>query len=1053
MGMKYSSKLTRVAAAVALSLTMAGNAIANDTTSGIRGRVIDQSGNIASDAVVTITHLPSGTTKTLEVNNTGTFLANGLRVGGPYTVTVKDASGTKTLENIFLSLGEVQALTVGLESQESVESIVVTGTLTNSNYGEKGPASNFSLTDLENAPAMNRDIKDLVRIDPRVYVNEADNDGIQCAGASSRFNSLTLDGIRANDNFGLNRNGYPTIRQPFSYDAIDQVAVELAPFDVQYGGFTACNINAVTKTGTNEFHGGMFYDYTSDSLTGDKIADDKVAIGDFTQERYGFTVGGPILEDQLFFFVAYEHLDGADLFDRGPEGSGRAVEVAGFSQDEYNEILDIAQNIYGYQPGENISSRANEDDKLLVKLDWQISDEHRATLVYNYNDGNQTNEADNDADEFEFSDHYYEQNAKLESFIVSLFSDWSDNFSTELRVGHSELDQSVTPLGGLGFGEVQIRTGEKVNGRGTGPTVYLGADDSRHANKLNYKTDTIRVAGKYLWGDHIFTAGYELESFDVFNLFVQEALGEYRFDSIDDFRNGIAARITYENARNTNNPDDAAAKFKYTAHTVYLQDEYYFIDYDLTVTAGVRYDWYTSDDLPPENTTIEDVYGFSNQQNMDGRDLIQPRLGFNWMVDDQLEVRGGVGLYSGGNPNVWISNSYSNNGVIQLENRDESGTPLFDMQWTGEGRPIHDIPQHLYDNVANGIGRNGGVNLMDPDFEIPSEWKYALGATYTFENDYVLMADFLYSDKQDAAIISDISRVRTGDLAPDGRPIYDSVNGRRQDFMLTNVQGDSGYSSTFSLALSKTHDFGLDWSVSYAYTESKEVSPMTSSVAFSNYANIATSDPQNPGVTTSNYEIPHRFTFRLGYSHEFFENYATKINVFGTINEGRPYSYVLDNGFAFGDTVGFVERHLMYIPTGPDDSNVVFGPDFDKDAFFAFLEDRGLDKFGGQIMNRNSLSSQWWTKIDLQVTQELPGFAEGHEANAYFIIENLGNLIDSGEGLMYETAFPRAQDAISFGGIENGKYLYDEFNANNVNQTVVSDASLYQIRIGIRYKF
>lgn len=1051
--MKYSSKITRVAAAVALSLTMAGNAIANDTTSSIRGRVIDQSGNIASDAVVTIVHGPSGASKTIEVNDTGTFLANGLRVGGPYTVTVKDASGTKKLENIFLSLGEVQALTVGLESQENIESIVVTGTLTNSNYGEKGPASNFSLTDLENAPAMNRDIKDLVRIDPRVYVNEADNDGIQCAGASSRFNSLTLDGIRANDNFGLNRNGYPTIRQPFSYDAIDQVAVELAPFDVQYGGFTACNINAVTKTGTNEFHGGMFYDYTSDSLTGNKIGDESVTVGAFTQERYGFTVGGPILEDQLFFFIAYEHLDGADLFDRGPVGSGRAVEVADFTQEKYNEILDIAQNVYGYEPGDNLSSRPNEDDKLLIKLDWQISDDHRATLVYNYNDGNQTSESDGDADEFEFSNHYYEQSAKLESFIVSLFSDWTDNFSTEIRVGHSELDQSVTPLGGLGFGEVQIRTGELVNGRPSGSTVYLGADDSRHANKLNYKTDTLRISGKYLWGDHVFSAGYELETFDVFNLFVQEALGEYRFDTIEDFRNGIASRITYENARLTNNPDDAAAKFKYSANTVYLQDEYYFIDYDLTVTAGLRYDWYTSNDLPAENTAIEEIYGFSNQQNMDGRDLIQPRVGFNWMVDDQLEVRGGFGLYSGGNPNVWISNSYSNNGVIQLENQDRTRTPLFDMQWTGSGRPIHDIPQHLYDAVANGEGRNGGVNIMDPNFEIPSEWKYALGATYTFENDYVLMADILYSDKQDAAIISDITRQRTSELAPDGRPIYESINGRSQDFMLTNVKGDSGHSTTFSLALNKSHDFGLDWSVSYAYTESKEVSPMTSSVAFSNYL-AATTDPENPGVTTSNYEIPHRFTFRVGYSHEFFDNYATKFSLFGTINEGRPYSYVFDgNGGAFGDSVGFIDRHLIYVPTGPDDDKVVFGPDFDKDAFFAFVKERGLDKYSGQIMDRNSLSSQWWTKLDFQITQELPGLMDGHKANAYLIIENLGNLLDSGEGLMYETSFPRAQDAIGFGGIENGKYLYNSFNASKVNQTVVSDASLYQIRIGVRYKF
>jgi hypothetical protein len=197
---------------------------------------------------------------------------------------------------------------------------------------------------------------------------------------------------------------------------------------------------------------------------------------------------------------------------------------------------------------------------------------------------------------------------------------------------------------------------------------------------------------------------------------------------------------------------------------------------------GLRYDWYTSGDKPAENPLIEEVYGFSNQQNLDGADLLQPRLGFNWNVDGSMEVHGGIGLYSGGNPNVWISNNYSNDGVTQIEIQDRSGTSLFDMAWTGAGRPIYDIPQELYDSVAAGEGRNGGVNLLDPDFEVPSVWKYALGTSYQFESGYLASADLLYSDYQDAAIVRDISRVQVG-TAIDGRPIYGSVNGRSQDFM------------------------------------------------------------------------------------------------------------------------------------------------------------------------------------------------------------------------------------------------------------------------------
>lgn len=228
-------------------------------------------------------------------------------------------------------------------------------------------------------------------------------------------------------------------------------------------------------------------------------------------------------------------------------------------------------------------------------------------------------------------------------------------------------------------------------------------------------------------GEHNLTAGYEHENFDIYNLFIQEAAGEYRFSSIENFEQGVADRIIYENASGTNNILDAAAEFSYDIDTLYVQDEYTFANVDLTVVAGLRYDRYSSDDKPVANTDFTTAYGFSNQHTMDGLDLLQPRLGLSWNVDDNLELHGGVGLYSGGNPNVWISNNYSNNGVIQIEANDYSGTPLFDMDWTGIGAPIFDVPQSLYNQVASGDGSLGGVNMMDPDFEIPSVWKYALG--------------------------------------------------------------------------------------------------------------------------------------------------------------------------------------------------------------------------------------------------------------------------------------------------------------------------------------
>jgi hypothetical protein len=1018
--------------------------MAADTTSAsIRGNVVTASGELVSGAVITVTDTRTGTVKSFNSNESGSFNVRGLPVGGPYTIVVNDSAGSQTKENIFLSLGDT--LNVSLNLTQAMETIAVTGSRIHSSAGEKGPSANFGLADLQGAPAINRDIKDLVRIDPRIYINESRGDGIQCAGASPRFNSFTVDGIRTNDNFGLGTSGYPTIRIPFSYDSISQVNVELAPFDVQYGGFTACNINAVTKSGTNEFKGGFFYDYTSDSLRGDELEGDKIDSGDFNEKRFGFNVGGALIQDKLFFFASYEKLEGADTFDRGVEGSNTAVPVAGFSQAQYDEIVQISRDVYGYTPGGVVSSLPVEDEKIMAKLDWYINDDHRAALIYNFNDGNTIRESDGDSNEFEFSDHYYDQYAEFKSFVTSLNSDWSDDFSTEIRYGSSEFLQTVTPLGGTDFGEVRINTS---NADGARATVYLGADDSRHSNRLTYDTDTFKIAGTYLVGDHIITGGYEYEQLDVFNLFVQHTEGEFRFDSIDDYRNGIAARVYYDNAGGTNNPNDAAAEFGYEIHTAYVQDEYYDFENDLTVTFGLRYDWYKSDDLPLENPEIEALYGFSNKQNLDGEGLVQPRLGINWQPLEELEVRGGIGLYSGGNPNVWLGNNYQNNGITLIKTQ-ERGVDLFNTPLTNGGTPIFEVPQGQFDDVAAGNGRAGGVNVLDPDFEVPSEWKYAIGATYYFEDDYVLMADYLYTDVKDAAVIRDISRVDTGVDAPDGRPIYDSVNGRSQDFMLTNVKGDSGYRKSFSLALSKSHDFGLDWTLAYAFTETKEVSPMTSSVAFSNYLNNTT-DPENPGLGTSNYEIPHRFTLKVSYSHEFFDNYATKFSVFGSANEGRPYSYTFDGGSQFGDSVGFVDRHLAYIPSGPSDPKVVFADSFDQDAFFAYVDSEGLKR--GEVMERNSINSDWWTKFDIKITQEFPGFSPDHKASAFFVIENFGNFLNDDWGVMYETSFPRAQEIIDASINDSGQYVFNEFITPQ-GQTRVADASIWEMRMGVKYDF
>ena len=1042
--------LSRIAGALVVALGLSTSVIstdvvANTTTSALKGQVVGPQGNAAVGTKVTIVHVPSGTKKVATVNSSGLFTAKGLRVGGPYKVIVdSDTFKDTELKDIFLTLGETYPVNVELESPDNIETIVVTGRSISKFGGSASPSSHFNAEDLANMPAINRDLKDIVRADPRVYVDESRDDAIQCGGGSPRFNSLTLDGAKMNDNFGLNGNGYPTTRVPFSYDAIDQVSVELAPFDVKYGSFSACNINAVTKSGTNEVHGGFFYDYTNDSLKGDSIEGEDVALGSFSEKRYGVHVGFPILEDKLFAFVSYEKLEGAEIFVYPPLGNQ-------ISQTDVDRVISAAQTVYGYDAGGMPGNMPVEDEKLILKLDWNINDSHRASFVYNYNDGFKLDQSDEWA--LTLDSHFYESGAELKSFVASLYSDWTDNFSTQMSYGEIDLQNRQRSLDAdSSFGEVQIRH--------NGSTIFLGPDDSRQSNEMYWDNKTFKISGNYYLDEHTITAGYEYESLTAFNLFMQHTDGEFRFNSIEDFEAGLADRIYYNNSAGTNNPADASQEFTYDVHTFYLQDEFTFTDIDATLLFGLRYDMYKSSDQPRYNSQFEDRYGFANNATFDGISILQPRVGFNWNVDDNLEVRAGVGLYSGGNPNVWLSNSFSNDGLVQVGLREynvdlvedaDGNVDLFANNWTDQGTPIFGIPQAMYDEIASldEQSGDGSVNAIDPDFDVPAEWKYSIGATYRTDDGYSFTADLLFSQKVDSATVKDAGIQYSGEVAPDGRPLYESVAGRTSEYVLTN-SGKDGKATVLSFGVHKSFDFGLDATFGYSYTSSEDANPMTSSVAGSNYGNLATIDALNPTMATSDYEIPHRFTMTLNYSVQLIDNLDTKISLFGQASDGRPYSYTFDSSDrGFGDSNWNGSRQLLYIPT-MDDANVVYGDDFDKAAFDAFVASEGLTR--GEIQGRNAHNADWWTTFDLKITQEIPGFMDGHKGSAYFTIKNIGNLLNDDWGVMRKGSFV-GHRMVEASINDAGQYVYEEFNAGNEEQDIQNDPSLWEVRVGISYKF
>ena len=1053
-------------AMTAISAAYIQVAEAQVTSSSIRGSVTTEAGAGINDASVRIVDSRTGQATTTTTNASGQFQARGLNVGGPFNVEVT-APGYQDVRitDVFAPLGETVDLPLQLAAvQEDVsmqETIVITANALDFIETAIGPNATFDLSDLQNSPAINRDLRDIIEQDPRIYIDQSFGDGVQCAGASPRFNSLTVDGVSLNDGFGLNANGYPGQQMPFPFDAIQNVAVELAPFDVQYNGFTACNINAVTKSGANEFHGSVFINYTDDNLRGDKTEGQTITSDPFRERRYGGTLSGPIIKDRLFFFGAYERFRGpGSSIDRGVEGSGAGTEVVGFTQEDFDRIQNAAINTYGYNPGGVPSTSDTYNEKYLIRIDGNITDNHRASFTYNYDEGLSLAESDGDANEFEFSNHLYQRGAETMTYSAQVFSNWTDALSTEFRISKNEVDFTQASLDGAVFGEVQIRD--------DGNTIYLGSDDSRHANDLNYDVWTYKALANYQVSSHLITAGFERQEYDVFNLFIQEAEGEFRFDSIADFEAGIVDRLTYENASGSNDINDGAASFTYEINSLYAQDAWEIVP-GMELTFGLRYDYYTSDDLPPANPNFEATYGFSNAQNLDGKDLLMPRFGFNWEVNSDLDLRAGVGLYSGGNPNVWIANNYSNNGVVLAEyfhdidfsNPDNAfypaGGSIFDATHvadeSGEGRALFGIPETAFNHVANATS-DGPVNVLDPDFDIPSEWKFAVGATYDFDlpgifgQDYTVMADYLASQTKDGAAVVSLSSTQVG-TAPDGRPIYTGAVGFSGDIQLTNFDG--GTTQVLSVALEKEYeDLGLDWSIAYAFTDAEDANPMTSSTAASNFFNFATTDPNNPSEATSNYEIPHRFSAKVSWEGELIGDNLTRATLTGFAWQNRPFSFTYnrDSAEVFGD--GRTSRHLLYVPTGASDSLVTFADSFDQDAFFAYVDQyESLSR--GSIAERNGEEGQWSNRFDLKLSQEF-GVGAG-KAKGFVTLQNLGNLLNDEWGTFYQAGFPQTVQIVEVSGINDaGQYVYENFTARDPERRQ-TDASLWQVRVGVEYEF
>lgn len=1091
----------------AMSVAMVQTAEAQVTTSSVRGVVTDQNGAAVAGATAVVTHTPSGTTSTATTNEVGVFSARGLRVGGPYTVAVSgDNFAPVEVTDIYVALDETYPLAIPVETRADtavMDTIVITAAqLGVLNLDEAG-ATAFGQADIAKIATVDRDIADIAVLSPFANVNTQSGGAkeLTIAGANNRYNSLTIDGIPLNDRFGLNANGYPTQRSPIPYDAIDQLTLQVAPMDVESNGFTGGTINAVTKSGTNEFHGSAFYEYTDDSMAGDTAGDEDFSSQVFEEKTFGFELGGPIIEDKLFFYGAYEKFESIDPIQTGP--ADRDV-----TQAQVDEIAAIAQSVYGFDAGANFSKPPVEEEKFLANLDWNINNDHRFKFTYMHNEGslireqNGNNFAGGSRTALGLTSAWYNRTEEVDSYVGQIFSDWTNNFSTEFKLAFTTQATGQNSLNGAEFPSIAVEVFQPGGTLNDTTNIVFGPDRFRHGNELDQEFFQLKAKGEYVTGDHTITFGYEREAVDVDNLFAQNAEGSYLFapdrdadgnvivdgsgdvvtTGVDNFRNGVVANLLYNNAI-TNNENDLRAIFGYAVDSLYIQDTWNVRD-DLTLTGGLRYDMYSQTDGEIRaNANFLAATGFTNTKDYDDLDgVLLPRLSFDWQPTEELKVRGGVGRFSGGSPNVWISNSFSNDGVIS-DSANARGP--FTFPFTPDAATGQYIPQAQLDDLAS-TAPNGSVNALDPSFEIPTTWKVSLGGVYELTQPYVegwqVSADVLYNKLENQPYwYRHCENVGT---APEGgRGLY---NCSWPEYISVGSI-DEGDSLVLAFGAYKAFDNGIDVNATYTYQDINDIGMGTSSTATSNYSDTPRLDLQAPTVGTSNFEVEHAFKLRTSYEREFFGDYTTTIAMNATVRSGQPYSYTFNenNSCVFagpgvsGTRCARESRvddagHLLYVPTGTSDplfnsalsflrpltaySGDVAAQLADQQArqaaFFDMINGTELAQYKGRVAPRNGDQSDWTTIIDLRFKQELPGFRENDRTILFFDLENVGNLLNSDWGVIERTEY-EYERAFASAYVENGQYVFTSFESDleDLENQEILEGSLWQVKMGIRYEF
>ena len=1041
-----------VAAFAAMLLCVVASA--QVTTSSISGRVSDSEGPVAGAAVVA-TYTPSGSHYYTITDKNGAYRINAVTPGGPYTVRV-EMLGFRTVEytGVYAPLGETLSINAELQVEAlGLEAAVFTadGTDSGMNINRAGAGTSISEKTMTALPTVSRSMNDVMKLTPQA---SSTTNGLAVGGGNYRSSYVTVDGAAFNNAFGIGGN-LPAGGAPISLDALEQMSVNITPFDVRHSGFTGGAINAVTKSGTNEWHASVYNYYNSGFLKGTKVGDGEVAVSNTLNNTTGFTLGGPIIKNKLFFFVNFEYaLDvtpGSSYRVRKDESEEFGGSVLRPTEAFMNEVKDYLASEYGYDPGRYQGySLSTPDWKFMARVDWNINDNHKFNVRYSQTmnkyssnpsssisplsssvyDRNTYGRTSKYAQYFESSRYFQEQNFK--SLAAELNSRIGDNAHNVLRLTWSHQNEPRSFVGDL-FPTVDILETyvDKEGKENKAVLTSFGPDPFTYGNLRDVQTVVVTDEFSYTKGINNLVAGLQFEWNDTKNGYMQGGAGYYVYNSWDDFKNGAQPAAFAITHANRDDLQQVYPSFNYIQASAYIQDEITVSD-NLKLTAGVRFEMPFYPTIPGNNNKEfnelavkgSTIYGMTTSDMPKARLNVSPRIGFNWDVlkNRNLVVRGGTGIYTGRIPFVWIVSAAGNSNCLQAQLIDSKGTsaPAFSPTISG-------ILQNLYGGEfkAQDIAAPTATTIMDKNLKMPTTWKSSLAIEGRLPGGIKATLEGIYNKDLSTVYVQKLGQVEVdGGVKlpgePAARPLWksealkNSQNKDVQPYYITNTNQKGHYYSITAM-LQKDFNFGLSMMAAYTRSESKTVSEgigdqvssayntNTYSVMGSNVATLGHSSYVSPNRVIAN--ISYRIKegnfgattlglFYEGYNHCYVGNYSyTRRSFLVGKRSGKNVNALTNDGGAL---------NLMYIPTDAELHVMPFADEANKAAFRSFIEgDKYLSSHRGQYSERGAVAAPWVHRFNLKVAQDF-NFRVAKKQNTVQValdINNLGNLLNSNWGV------------------------------------------------------